>query len=170
MKLQQTIAMQRKNDGRSKPLKTLHRSCGRPLAPREKRHYTFGRCRQTPPPGSASPRAQGFDVAVFFVITSRMAALAILSNSLTVTLCSLRLSVRTPPFHGGESGSIPLGSTTPCNGAEACCFPEVALFDIGSMRSAFRFCGARAATDASATVLQKTSPTSSSSRSACLAA
>ena len=24
--------------------------------------------------------------------------------------CSLRLSVRTPPFHGGESGSIPLGS------------------------------------------------------------
>jgi hypothetical protein len=23
---------------------------------------------------------------------------------------SLRLSVRTPPFHGGESGSIPLGS------------------------------------------------------------
>ncbi len=26
--------------------------------------------------------------------------------------CSLRLSVRTPPFHGGESGSIPLGSAT----------------------------------------------------------
>src|ERR1700738_450617 len=26
------------------------------------------------------------------------------------TFCSLRLSVRTPPFHGGESGSIPLGS------------------------------------------------------------
>lgn len=26
---------------------------------------------------------------------------------------SLRLSVRTPPFHGGESGSIPLGSATP---------------------------------------------------------
>ena len=25
-------------------------------------------------------------------------------------VCSLRLSVRTPPFHGGESGSIPLGS------------------------------------------------------------
>src|SRR3954452_40092 len=25
-------------------------------------------------------------------------------------ICSLRLSVRTPPFHGGESGSIPLGS------------------------------------------------------------
>src|SRR6185312_7174047 len=25
---------------------------------------------------------------------------------------SLRLSVRTPPFHGGESGSIPLGSAT----------------------------------------------------------
>src|SRR5437764_7011778 len=27
---------------------------------------------------------------------------------------SLRLSVRTPPFHGGESGSIPLGSATDC--------------------------------------------------------
>ena len=27
-----------------------------------------------------------------------------------LTFCSLRLSVRTPPFHGGESGSIPLGS------------------------------------------------------------
>src|SRR6266481_1259159 len=27
-------------------------------------------------------------------------------------VCSLRLSVRTPPFHGGESGSIPLGSAT----------------------------------------------------------
>jgi hypothetical protein len=29
--------------------------------------------------------------------------------------CSLRLSVRTPPFHGGESGSIPLGSATAQN-------------------------------------------------------
>ena len=29
---------------------------------------------------------------------------------------SLRLSVRTPPFHGGESGSIPLGSATGANG------------------------------------------------------
>src|SRR5437588_10615478 len=27
-------------------------------------------------------------------------------------VCSLRLSVRTPPFHGGESGSIPLGSAS----------------------------------------------------------
>ena len=27
---------------------------------------------------------------------------------------SLRLSVRTPPFHGGESGSIPLGSASGC--------------------------------------------------------
>lgn len=33
------------------------------------------------------------------------------SNALIFRLfCSLRLSVRTPPFHGGESGSIPLGS------------------------------------------------------------
>src|SRR5436190_16592611 len=29
---------------------------------------------------------------------------------------SLRLSVRTPPFHGGESGSIPLGSANEFNG------------------------------------------------------
>ena len=29
---------------------------------------------------------------------------------------SLRLSVRTPPFHGGESGSIPLGSAKYFNG------------------------------------------------------
>jgi hypothetical protein len=29
---------------------------------------------------------------------------------------SLRLSVRTPPFHGGESGSIPLGSASNFNG------------------------------------------------------
>jgi hypothetical protein len=29
---------------------------------------------------------------------------------------SLRLSVRTPPFHGGESGSIPLGSANEING------------------------------------------------------
>src|ERR1700676_4141669 len=29
---------------------------------------------------------------------------------------SLRLSVRTPPFHGGESGSIPLGSANNING------------------------------------------------------
>ena len=28
---------------------------------------------------------------------------------------SLRLSVRTPPFHGGESGSIPLGSANNFN-------------------------------------------------------
>jgi hypothetical protein len=31
-------------------------------------------------------------------------------------LRSLRLSVRTPPFHGGESGSIPLGSASVFNG------------------------------------------------------
>jgi hypothetical protein len=31
-------------------------------------------------------------------------------------LRSLRLSVRTPPFHGGESGSIPLGSASNFSG------------------------------------------------------
>ena len=34
------------------------------------------------------------------------------SPSSRQSVCSLRLSVRTPPFHGGESGSIPLGSAT----------------------------------------------------------
>src|SRR3954454_16214846 len=38
--------------------------------------------------------------------------------------CSLRLSVRTPPFHGGESGSIPLGSASYFNGL-AHLFPAV---------------------------------------------
>ena len=27
------------------------------------------------------------------------------------TICSVRLSVRTPPFHGGKAGSIPAPST-----------------------------------------------------------
>ena len=39
------------------------------------------------------------------------------NNALIFRLfCSLRLSVRTPPFHGGESGSIPLGSASYING------------------------------------------------------
>src|SRR5437899_11617432 len=37
--------------------------------------------------------------------------------------CSLRLSVRTPPFHGGESGSIPLGSASYFNGLAPSSFP-----------------------------------------------
>src|SRR5207245_5248308 len=38
------------------------------------------------------------------------------NNALIFRLfCSLRLSVRTPPFHGGESGSIPLGSANEIN-------------------------------------------------------
>jgi hypothetical protein len=66
------------------------------LAGSPKRHYTFARRgRRMGPP--ASPRR---------------------SNPQCKTLilrgfCSLRLSVRTPPFHGGESGSIPLGSANP---------------------------------------------------------
>ena len=35
---------------------------------------------------------------------------------LCVNLCSVRLSARTPPFHGGKRGSIPLPSTTICPG------------------------------------------------------
>ena len=34
------------------------------------------------------------------------------SQPLEPELCSVRLSVRTPPFHGGKRGSIPLPSTT----------------------------------------------------------
>ena len=46
---------------------------------------------------------------------------------------SLRLSVRTPPFHGGESGSIPLGSAKHLNGLAPC--PAIAVFAIATPRS-----------------------------------
>jgi hypothetical protein len=45
---------------------------------------------------------------------------------------SLRLSVRTPPFHGGESGSIPLGSAIYFNGLAPT--PVIDVFDIASPR------------------------------------
>src|SRR5437660_12787872 len=40
------------------------------------------------------------------------AAQAVPPKAAGLCVCSLRLSVRTPPFHGGESGSIPLGSAS----------------------------------------------------------
>jgi hypothetical protein len=62
-------------------------------------------------PGSAPSQAQSIDLAGVFVCdqseTPRPGRSWQGGRSR-----SLRLSVRTPPFHGGESGSIPLGSAT----------------------------------------------------------
>ena len=63
------------------------------LARPAKRHYTFARRRLDPTRLSATNTAHQSHKALIFRL-----------------FCSLRLSVRTPPFHGGESGSIPLGS------------------------------------------------------------
>jgi hypothetical protein len=66
-----------------------------PLARPAKRHYTFARRRLDLTSLSATNTAPHANKALIFRL-----------------FCSLRLSVRTPPFHGGESGSIPLGSAT----------------------------------------------------------
>lgn len=68
------------------------------LAHPAKRHYTFARRRLH---GTWPPAAN----------TAYQAPNALISR----LFCSLRLSVRTPPFHGGESGSIPLGSANSFN-------------------------------------------------------
>jgi hypothetical protein len=66
------------------------------LARPAKGHYTFARNR----PAGCRRRLQiGLNHAPKALICLKF--------------CSLRLSVRTPPFHGGESGSIPLGSAIP---------------------------------------------------------
>ena len=57
----------------------------------------------------------------------------ILGSPLTKRLRSLRLSVRTPPFHGGESGSIPLGSANAHDGDERRLPPASNDFRRGSM-------------------------------------
>ena len=41
------------------------------------------------------------------------------NHSYTASRCAHRLSVRTPPFHGGERGSIPLGRTIPIPSIDA---------------------------------------------------
>ena len=64
-----------------------------PLARPAKRHYTFARRRLDRTRSVATSTAHQAHKALIFRL-----------------FCSLRLSVRTPPFHGGESGSIPLGS------------------------------------------------------------
>src|SRR3954453_10648222 len=58
-----------------------------------KRHYTFAPRRPVQIGRPATNTANHAHKALIFQL-----------------FCSLRLSVRTPPFHGGESGSIPLGS------------------------------------------------------------
>src|ERR1700760_1599313 len=69
------------------------RSGPKGIAGQRKRHYTFARCGLwgglRPSETRSNPRFKLLNLRGF---------------------CSLRLSVRTPPFHGGESGSIPLGS------------------------------------------------------------
>src|SRR3954454_18191393 len=50
------------------------------------------------------------EMAVYCCATCENSGLAIGSAATNRPFRSLRLSVRTPPFHGGESGSIPLGS------------------------------------------------------------
>src|SRR5260370_15160575 len=66
------------------------------LARPPNRHYTFARSRRCPPAANQVQHSTKVLICRLF--------------------CSLRLSVRTPPFHGGESGSIPLGSANLFNG------------------------------------------------------
>src|SRR3954465_14148293 len=78
------------------------------LARSGKRHYTFARCEPDEHRDSPTPSLpQSIDSPEVFTYAKR--------KTVTVGVAarpfgSLRLSVRTPPFHGGESGSIPLGS------------------------------------------------------------
>src|SRR3954471_8277869 len=81
------------------------------LARSGKRHYTFARCEPDEHRDSPTPSLpQSIDSPEVFTYAKR--------KTVTVGVAarpfgSLRLSVRTPPFHGGESGSIPLGSAIP---------------------------------------------------------
>src|SRR5689334_21658423 len=84
----------------------------RRLAHARKRHYTFaGRtvsslnANQSRPGRSSS---ENNDLPAVCESFARSHAALVRGEA----FCSLRLSVRTPPFHGGESGSIPLGSAS----------------------------------------------------------
>jgi hypothetical protein len=64
--------------------------------------------------GTAPTPPQGIDSPDIFVCDQSETAIPRPGRSRrSRRLRSLRLSVRTPPFHGGESGSIPLGSANP---------------------------------------------------------
>jgi hypothetical protein len=78
--------------------------------------------------GTRSSRHQRVDLAALLVVLNvRNGGLSRPDRSCRNRhFRSLRLSVRTPPFHGGESGSIPLGSATivdgyPAGTARICC-------------------------------------------------
>jgi hypothetical protein len=83
------------------------------LARPRKRHYTFARRPDRSTAGDSARRhrkLQRVDLPGLFVARNGVAG----TGSVTARrhFRSLRLSVRTPPFHGGESGSIPLGSAS----------------------------------------------------------
>src|SRR5450432_704239 len=85
------------------------------LARPRKRHYTFARRyrdhftrvrgRRTAPSPPLS-----VDVPGICLLSKRNGDAPTGRSWRSGRFSSLRLSVRTPPFHGGESGSIPLGS------------------------------------------------------------
>lgn len=62
------------------------------------------------PSGAGSAFLQAVDLADISRQRGTLGLIAIFASDLVFR--SLRLSVRTPPFHGGESGSIPLGSAS----------------------------------------------------------
>jgi hypothetical protein len=79
-----------------------------PAAPGSPSWSRFGTVRMLP---------QSVDSPAIFVCDQSETAIAATKRvKAKPTFRSLRLSVRTPPFHGGESGSIPLGSAINFNG------------------------------------------------------
>ena len=88
---------------------------GRWLARPRKRHYTFARRLDHVTAIRVTVRRhRPFKALIcrvyLFYICSETAAPRPHRSRRGLNFRSLRLSVRTPPFHGGESGSIPLGS------------------------------------------------------------
>ena len=88
----------------------------RRLARPRKRHYTFARRHRDHshvPGWHGIIPTQRVDLPGVFVCDQSETAMPRPAGSWRGgRFCSLRLSVRTPPFHGGESGSIPLGSAS----------------------------------------------------------
>src|SRR4051812_16112253 len=87
------------------------------LARSRKRHYTFARCEPNEFT-TGSPRRHRCLKALICrkFLPMRKRNVVTCRHGGTGVFRSLRLSVRTPPFHGGESGSIPLGSASEFNG------------------------------------------------------
>jgi hypothetical protein len=106
-------------EGRTTPVRLFlpARAVSTRLARASKRHYTFARRRlgrTAAVPGWPAYRLLNALICRINLYLSPSDA----SNASTWPVVaerlrsSLRLSVRTPPFHGGESGSIPLGSAS----------------------------------------------------------